>query len=184
MRIPRKALLVPIVVVAALLLGLVGGAVAYTRADKTVALSVDGEVRSVRGFARTVGEVLAAQDVRVGAHDTVAPAPETAVVDGMHIAVRYGRPLSLTVDGEDRKVWVTATDVAEALDQAGVATRGAFLSVSRSTPLGRAGLHLVLRTPHDVTVVADGRGRHLSSTAASVRGLLRDAHVALHPPTG
>ncbi len=34
--------------------------------------------------------------------------------------MRYGRPIELTVDGETKTHWVTATDVDSALDEIGV----------------------------------------------------------------
>ena len=45
------------------------------------------------------------------------PALDEPIDDGSQITVRFGRPLELTVDGETQTYWVTATDVAGALQR-------------------------------------------------------------------
>ena len=62
--------------------------------------------------------------------------------DGSRIAVRLGRPLALSIDGEKRTVWTTATKVSSALEQVGVRFGGAALSVSRSADIDRSGMSL------------------------------------------
>ena len=64
-------------------------------------------------------------------HDSVVPGVDTPVNDGSRIAVRLGRPLELSIDGDKKTLWTTATTVAGALDQLGVRVGNAALSVSR-----------------------------------------------------
>ena len=44
----------------------------------------------------------------------------TKVTDGTQISVRYGRPVTVTIDGLASTKWVTATTVEEALGEFGV----------------------------------------------------------------
>jgi resuscitation-promoting factor RpfB len=164
---------------ASVLVALVAGVAAFVSFDKAVALSVDGETRTVHTFANTVGGVLEGEGIKVGEHDTVVPAPATRVEEGHRVAVRFGRQLTLTMDGSVRRVWVTATNVDEALRQLGLRADGLYLSASRSARIGRGGLALVLRTPRDVTVIADGKQRSLTTTAATIRDVLAAAGVSL-----
>ncbi len=164
---------------AAVLTTLVGGTTAFVALDKTVTLSVDGQEREVRSFARTVDGVLDREGIEVGPHDVVVPAPGSELEDGQRVSVRYGRLLSLTVDGQERRVWTTADDVAEALDQLGVRGEGAFVSVSRSAAISREGLALQMRTAKQVTLVADGKRRAVTTNQPTVAALLREARVAL-----
>ncbi|SHL97379.1 resuscitation-promoting factor [Actinacidiphila paucisporea] len=158
---------------------LAGGAGAYVAADKTVRLSVDGRERTVHTFAADVAGVLRRQHIAVGGHDIVAPAPGRPLHDGDTVAVRYGRPLTLSLDGRRRRVWTTATTVAAALRQLGVRADGAFVDASRGAAIGRLGLALSVRTQRRVTVVADGRAHIVRTHAVTVRGAVADAGLVL-----
>ncbi|GGW29346.1 hypothetical protein GCM10010503_01000 [Streptomyces lucensis JCM 4490] len=158
---------------------LAGGTTAFVATDKAVQLSVDGRPRTLHTFADHVGELLAEEGVRVGAHDMIAPALDTALTTGDAVAVRYGRPVRLTLDGRRRTVWTTAHTVDGALRQMGVRAEGAHLSASRSRTIGRAGLTLDVRTERAVTIMADGRSRTVRTNAATARQAVEEAGVTL-----
>jgi uncharacterized protein YabE (DUF348 family) len=166
---------------ALVLAAMVAGVSAFVSFDKTVQLTVDGKTSKVHTFASSVEGVLARQGITIGPHDSVVPDLDAHVGEGQRIAVRFGRPLDLDVDGQNRKVWVTATSVNEALDQLGLRDENLYVSASRSEPIGRKGLALRVLTPRDVTVIADGRTRHLKTAAGSVRELLLETGITLDP---
>ncbi|MFJ1974936.1 ubiquitin-like domain-containing protein [Streptomyces sp. NPDC087903] len=172
---PMRRLLPQALVVAFL----AGGTTAFVAEDKAIELSVDGRPRTLHTFADDVGEVLADQGVTVGAHDAVVPAPGTELADGDEIAVHYGRPVRLTLDGRPHEVWTTAPTVEEALRQLGVRAEGAYLSTSRSRTIGRQGLALDVRTERSVTIMADGRARTVRTNAATVREAIEEAGITL-----
>ncbi|MDQ0991393.1 resuscitation-promoting factor [Streptomyces sp. V3I7] len=172
---PMRRLLPQALVVAFL----AGGTTAFVAKDKAIELSVDGRPRTLHTFADDVTELLAEEGVRVGPHDMVAPAPGASLTSGDEVAVRYGRPMRLTIDGERREVWTTAHTVDEALQQLGVRAEGAYMSVSRSRPIGRTGLALDMRTERAVTVMADGRARVIRTNAATVREAVEEAGITL-----
>jgi uncharacterized protein YabE (DUF348 family) len=174
----RARRLVPQTLVVAVLAGGAGG---YVAADKTVRLTVDGRARTVHTFAADVAGLLRQQHLAVGGHDIVAPVPGRPLHDGDTVAVRYGRPLSVTLDGRQRRVWTTATTVAAALRQLGVRGDGAVVDTSRGAAIGRPGLALSVRTRRRVTVVADGRAHIVRTHAVSVRGAVADAGFSLGP---
>ncbi|MFF5101458.1 ubiquitin-like domain-containing protein [Streptomyces sp. NPDC000134] len=158
---------------------LAGGTTAFVAEDKAVELTVDGSPRTLHTFADDVTGLLADQGVEVGAHDVVAPAPGTPLTSGDEIAVRYGRPLLLTLDGHRHQVWTTARTVADALRRLGVRAEGAHLSAPPSRRIGREGLALDVRTERIVTVMADGRARAVRTNAATVREAVAQAGVVL-----
>ncbi|MEV7191116.1 ubiquitin-like domain-containing protein [Streptomyces sp. NPDC093510] len=158
---------------------LAGGTSAFVANDKAVQLIVDGKPRTLHTFADDVGELLADEGVDVGAHDIVAPASTTALASGDEVAVRYGRPVHLTLDGQRRRVWTTARTVDGALRQLGVRAEGAHLSASRSSRIGRDGLALDVRTERTVTIMADGRERTIRTNAATVREAVAESGVTL-----
>jgi uncharacterized protein YabE (DUF348 family) len=153
------------------------GAVGVAHYDKAVALSVDGSASSVHVFGSTVGDVLDKQGIALGEHDVVVPSVDTAISDGDHISVRYGRKLVVTVDGETTEYWTTATTVDAALDEIGVRADGAVLTASRSQRIGREGLRLGITTPKKVSVTVDGKKRTTTSAAPKVSGVLAELGV-------
>jgi uncharacterized protein YabE (DUF348 family) len=158
---------------------LVGGMAAYTTFNHTVQLSIDGKTETVQTFADTVGGVLEDKGIELTARDLVAPSQDSALEDGLEIAVRYARPVSVEIDGVEREFWTTALSVEEALADLGIRAAGAEVSVSRSLGIGRRGLDFEIRTPKDITLVADGDERELTTTALTVREALRDLNVKL-----
>ncbi len=156
---------------------LVAGAVGVSHFDKSVNLSVDGKASSVHAFGGTVADVLEKQDIRVGEHDVVVPSVNSEVKDGQKIVVRYGRKLTVTVDGKTREYWTTATTVSSALQELGIRADSAKLSASRSQTLGREGLSLTVSTPKSVAVRVDGKNLATSSTGLTVKEALADLRV-------
>ncbi|MCX5406752.1 ubiquitin-like domain-containing protein [Streptomyces sp. NBC_00335] len=159
---------------------LAGGTTAFVAADKAVRLTVDGVPRTLHTFAGDVDELLAAEGLGVGPHDLVAPAGAEVLDDGDEIVLRYGRPLSLTLDGQRREVWTTARTVDGALRQFGIRAEGAYLSTPRTAAVPRTGLTLAVRTERSITFMADGRERTIRTNAATVQEALDEAGITLH----
>ena len=155
------------------------GALSMAQYDKAVALSLDGDTSSVHVFGSTVGDLLAKQDLAVGEHDLVQPSADAALHDGDTVVVRYGRKLTVTMDGKTTDYWTTATSVDAALAELGIRADAAKLSVSRSEPLGRSGLALTITTPKNVTVNVDGGTKTVASTGPTVADALQQLEVTL-----
>ena len=159
---------------------LLATALGYFALTHTVTLSVDGQPQTIRTLSATVGDVLDAEDISVGSHDVVVPAPDTAVNDGTLIAVRYGRPLDINVDGSTTRYWVTSTDVESALDMLGLRFGNASLSASRSASIGRDGMVLeVASTKHLRLKVGSRHVRKVNVAAITVTQALRKLGVKL-----
>src|SRR4051794_3939222 len=161
------------------LLGLVGGSAAYFLAQKTVTVTVDGQAHEVRTYAATAAEVLADEGLRPASHDVVLPDPDTSVGDGDTIVLNRARPLALTVDGVHSDVYTTALSVDGALDQLGYRNADLVLSASRSQRLPLNGMDLSIATSKDVTLIADGQQRVVTTTAATAGDLLAEQGIAL-----
>jgi uncharacterized protein YabE (DUF348 family) len=163
------------------LLAVTGGHAAYDAAAKTVAITVDGHQEKVRSHAGSVRDVLAAAHLSVGSHDLLAPSLGTKVKDGSTIVLRRGREMTLTVDGVQRTVWVTATSVDEALSQIGLRGTGALLSADRSRAIPLKGFSLDVRTRKQVQVLDAGRVRQVTTHALRVSDLLAELRVKVRP---
>jgi resuscitation-promoting factor RpfB len=164
---------------AVVLVGLIGGTLAFFLAEKSVTLTVDGQVREVGTYAATVGEVLDEEGLETASHDVVLPDAGRALGDGDAVVVNRARPLELTIDGVSRQVYVTALSVDEALAQLGMRAEGLVLSASRSERLPLKGMELTITTPKDIVLVSDGQERVVRTTAATAGDLLAEQGIAL-----
>ena len=164
---------------ALVLVGLVGGSLAFFLAHKSVTLTVDGQARSIGTYADTVGEVLEQEGLVPASHDVVLPAVHQAVADGATVVLNRARPLQLTVDGVQREVYVTALSVDQALEQLGYRDENLVLSASRSERLPLRGMELTITTPKDVVLISDGQERVVTTTAGTAGELLAEQDIAL-----
>jgi uncharacterized protein YabE (DUF348 family) len=166
---------------ALVLLGLVGGTAAYHLAQKTVTITVDGQSSEVRTYADTAGEVLADEGLRLASRDVVLPDQDATIADGDTIVLNRARPLALTVDGVRSDVYTTALSVDGALDELGYRAENLVLSASRSERLPLDGMDLSIATSKDVTLIADGQQRVVTTTAQTAGDLLAEQGIALSP---
>jgi uncharacterized protein YabE (DUF348 family) len=167
----------PAVAAGVTVLAVAGGTFAFSVADKGVQVSVDGATSEVRTMASTVGQVLDSQGIDVGPHDVVAPAPQTTVTEGTRIAVQFGRPVTISVDGKPQTFWTTATTVDKALQARRIDVAGGTLSTSRSASIGRDGLAFALSTSKTVTIDNAGKQQKLTTTAQTVGAALAAAKI-------
>jgi uncharacterized protein YabE (DUF348 family) len=167
-----KALLATLVGV--IVAAVAGTTVGYAALSKDVTLTLDGETRQVSAIGDTVADVLASEGIEVTDKDLVAPAVDETIADGTAIAVQFGRPLELSVDGESRTYWVNSTDVASALGEIGRRFDGADLSSSRGSSIGRSGLTLEIVTPKVVRLKLGAKDlRKRTVTALTVADVLK-----------
>ncbi len=99
------------------LLAIAGGT--YAAVHKTVTITVDGTAQEVSTLAGSVSGALDAAGLTVAEHDSLAPGADEPISDGSQIALQRGRLLTLTVDGQTKQVWTTATTVEAALAELG-----------------------------------------------------------------
>lgn len=171
----------------AVLLAMAGGSLGYSLTGataQTVTVSADGQTRTFHtydGAVRDVASLLHKAGVRVGAHDVVAPALDERLHNGARIVIARGRPLTLSVDGSQRTVWVTQGTLAAAVDALGLRLDGAYVSASRSRAIPLTGLSLTVRLPQQVTLVVGGVPTTVTTTEPTVAQLLTDQGVQLGP---
>jgi uncharacterized protein YabE (DUF348 family) len=163
----RKPLLIGVAAAVALITAGAGTVAALT---KSVTITVDGEQRQITTLAGTVDGALSAAGITVAAHDTLAPAKGADIADGSKIALERGRLLTLTIDGQPREVWTTATTVDEALAELGRDPSDFQLSADRSRPIPLAGLAVNAETLHTVTVANRAASKAKVTTAAETVG--------------
>jgi resuscitation-promoting factor RpfB len=166
--------------IAAILLSATGGSAMAMAMDKDVNVDVDGMSQHMRTYSSTVGQVLKADGVTLGAHDAVSPAPNAPIADGGTIMVERGRLLKLTVDGVEQDHWTRATTLSAAFSELGVNTNGAWVSTAAGAAVPLQGLSVSMRTPKTVTLV-DGADapQAITTTDATVGDILAAHHISV-----
>jgi resuscitation-promoting factor RpfB len=141
-------------------------------------LTIDGQTKEVWTTATTVEEALAELGQNPAAYKLsadrsreipvagLAVSADTAISDGSQIVVERGRLLTLTIDGQTREVWTTATTVEEALAELGQNPAAFQLSADRSREISLDGLALSAETLYNASV-SDGGAAATSVTSAA-----------------
>ena len=107
------------VLVGAVLLALTFAGGYCVAVHKNVTLSVDGLPKTVSTMKSRVFDVVRENGFAVGDHDELYPPANQPVHQSDTIVLRRGRPLQVSIDGQQSKqVWTTATTVDEALKRA------------------------------------------------------------------
>lgn len=161
-----------------ILTGMVGGTAAWVTTDKAVAVTIDGQARTIHTRSATVGGALHDAKIAVLAHDVVAPAVPTRIHDGSRVVLLKGRLLHLNIDGRALDVWTTASTVDQALTELGYGA-DRTLSVSRSARLPLSPTEITLLTPKKVTIRADHKTVHVITTKATVAQVIADAGLKI-----
>jgi uncharacterized protein YabE (DUF348 family) len=91
----------------------------------TFSLQDDGATRTIETTADTVGEALFDVGVTVFMSDTVTPALDTPVSNGLSVSIARSRPVTIVADGARVQTRVQGETVGDALATAGVALLGA-----------------------------------------------------------
>ncbi len=172
----RKKLWIPAAASGAAIALITGTGIATALHKNDIELSVDGVAIPIAVRENTVGEVLELEGISLDQHDVVLPAADTRITQDMEITVAYGRPLTITVDGQQRKVWTTAQSVGQALAFLNLNEADSKLSASRSTAIGRKGLSMEVATAKDVTLTVAGAPSRVS-IAGTVADVLTDADI-------
>jgi uncharacterized protein YabE (DUF348 family) len=169
--------IIPVVAAGATALAVAGTTFGYANLNKAVALSIDGQTTQVRTSAHTVDALLKTRGIEVDSHDVVAPNLDSKIENGTRIAVKFGRQVTFTIDGTAQTIWTTATTVDDALGALTVDLAGAELSTSRSSPIGRQGLTLLIATQKKIIIIDAGKKRTIRTTGLTLADALAAAKI-------
>ena len=146
---------------------------------KTVTLSVDGLPMTVSTMKSRVIDVVRDNGFAAGDHDDLYPAANQQVHQSDTIVLRRGRPLQVSMDGQQSKqVWTTALTVDEALKQLSMSD-AAPAAASRASRLPLAGMALPVVSAKNVHINDGGVASDRRLAALNVGLLLAAADAPL-----
>lgn len=153
-------------------------ALATAHVEYTV--EVNGVSRPHSAWATTIEEALNDAGITLEAHDLVSPSRTEGIADGATIVVRKAHPVGLTINGEQRTVWTTASSLDDILSAADPYGAGATIAASRSASRGT--LPALTSRPQNVTVTFAGAQRSVFMRPGDdIRALLSSAGISVGP---
>jgi uncharacterized protein YabE (DUF348 family) len=148
-------------------------------AHKTVALVVDGSPMTMSTMKSRVIDVVRDNGFAVGDHDDLYPAANQPIHQSDTIVLRRGRPLQVSVDGQQsRQVWTTALTVDDALKQLSMSD-AAPAAAPRASRLPLAGMALPVVSAKNVHITDGGVASDRRLAALNVGMLLAAADAPL-----
>jgi uncharacterized protein YabE (DUF348 family) len=141
-----------------------------------VTLVVDGTRTQVRTDADSVGALLAAAQVHLGAGDVVVPSAKSALHDGTHVDVLRAFPVTVDVDGSVRTVRTVETSAAKLAKQLHL---GKLVAVRNEPGRLAAGADVVFRTRVSGSLTIDNQKVTFDSPSRTVGELLDSYNVKL-----
>jgi uncharacterized protein YabE (DUF348 family) len=122
--------------------------------------------------------VVKSANVELQPADRVSPALDARIENGSVINVNLAKAVKVSLDGAEKTVSTTAQDVAGLVTQLGVAS-SSELSVPKDAQLAVDGSFVAISTPKTVSIIADGKAKKTTTTAANVGEVLKDAGIRL-----
>ncbi|MEZ2372129.1 transglycosylase family protein [Arthrobacter sp. RCC_34] len=162
----------------AVILALVGGLLAFVVNNKTVKINLDGRVSSVQTFGGNVEQVVKSANIDIADKDKVVPALNSGVQDGTEVRINRSKSVSVVLDGAAREVDTHESTVAGLVKELGVKDTSR-VSLPADANLDVKGTSLTISTPKHVNLIVRGKGSKLTTTAATVGDVLKEAKVVL-----
>ena len=153
--------------------------VLYQGTKNSVVINANGEQLELATHAKTVEDVLVAQDIAVSEYDKVSPSLDTEVVSGMTIDWEQAQEIIISVDGNQSNVWTTEKRVKDILEEANIeVTEHDEISHSLDTEVG-ADHKIDIQKAFQLTLVDGLKERQVWSTSTTVANFLKQQGITL-----
>ena len=153
--------------------------VLYQGTKNSVVINANGEQLELTTHAKTVEDVLAAQDITVSEYDKVSPSLDTKIVSGMTIDWEQAQEIFISVDGNQSNIWTTEKRVKNILEEANIeVTEHDEISLSLDTEVG-ADHKIDIQKAFQLTLVDGLKERQVWSTSTTVANFLKQQGITL-----
>ena len=153
--------------------------VLYQGTKNSVVINANGEQLELTTHAKTVEDVLAAQDITVSEYDKVSPSLDTKIVSGMTIDWEQAQEIFISVDGNQSNIWTTEKRVKNILEEANIeVTEHDEISLGLDTEVG-ADHKIDIQKAFQLTLVDGLKERQVWSTSTTVANFLKQQGITL-----
>lgn len=154
--------------------------VLYQGTKQTVTLEANGETIEVATHAKTVEQLLQDQNIDVAEHDKISPSLNTKIVNGLAISWEQAKEVTISVDGNQSKVWTTETLVKDILKEANIqVSEHDSLVQGLDTEVG-ADNKIDIQKAFPVALVDGAKERQVWSTSTTVANFLKQQGIQLN----
>ncbi|MFJ3390844.1 MULTISPECIES: ubiquitin-like domain-containing protein [unclassified Lysinibacillus] len=154
--------------------------VLYQGTKKSVTLDANGETIEVTTHAKTVEQLLQDQNIDIAEHDKISPSLNTKIVNGLAISWEQAKEITISVDGNQSKVWTTETQVKDILKEANIeVSEHDSLVQSLDTEIG-ADNKIDIQKAFQVSLVDGVNKRQVWSTSTTVANFLKQQGIQLN----
>ncbi|KOP71362.1 hypothetical protein AMS59_19095 [Lysinibacillus sp. FJAT-14745] len=154
--------------------------VLYQGTKKTVTLDAHGETIEVTTHAKTVEQLLQDQNIDVAEHDKITPSLNTKIANGLAISWEQAKEVTISVDGNQSKVWTTETQVKDILKEANIeVSQHDALVQGLDTEIG-ADNKIDIQKAFQVSLVDGVNERQVWSTSTTVANFLKQQGIQLN----
>lgn len=153
--------------------------VLYQGTKNSVIINANGEQLDVATHAKTVEDVLAAQNITVSQYDKLSPSLDTKVVSGMTIDWEQAEEIFISVDGNQSSIWTTEKRVKNILEEANIeVAEHDEVSLSLDTEVG-ADHKIDIQKAFQLTLVDGLKERQVWSTSTTVANFLKQQGITI-----
>lgn len=154
--------------------------VLYQDTKKTVKLNANGETIEVATHANTVKQLLLEKNIEVAKHDQVAPSLNTKIVNDLTISWKQAKEVTISVNGNQSKVWTTKKYVKDILKDANIdVSERDTLVQDLETEIG-ADNRIDIQKAFQVSLIDGFKKSTVWSTATTVANFLEQQGVQLN----
>lgn len=154
--------------------------VLFQGTKKSVTLNANGEAIEVSTHAKTVEELLQNQNIDIAAHDKISPSLNAKIVNGLAITWEQAKEVTISVDGNQSKVWTTEKLVKDILKEANIeVSEHDSLAQGLDTEVG-ADNKIDIQRAFQVTLVDGLENRQVWSTSTTVANFLKQQGIQLN----
>ncbi|MFJ7953703.1 ubiquitin-like domain-containing protein [Lysinibacillus sp. NPDC096418] len=153
--------------------------VLFEGTKKTVTFEANGEEKEVATHAKTVEEFLQNHNIDVAEHDALSPSLSTKIADGIAITWEQAKEITISVDGNQSKVWTTESLVKNILKEANIeVSEHDEVAQGLDAKVG-ADNKIDIQKAFQVTLVDGKEKRQVWSTSTTVANFLKQQGIQL-----
>ncbi|MFP3917794.1 ubiquitin-like domain-containing protein [Lysinibacillus telephonicus] len=154
--------------------------VLYQGSKDSIVINANGEEQKILTHANTVGELLEEKDIAVSKYDKVSPSLNTKIVSGMTVNWEHAKEVTISVDGNQSKLWTTENKVKNILEEANIeVTEHDKVSLALDAEVG-ADNKIDIQKAFQLTLVDGLEKRQVWSTSTTVANFLKQQGIQLN----
>jgi uncharacterized protein YabE (DUF348 family) len=152
----------------------------YETTKNTVALTIDGQKKTITTHATTVQGILDDLEISLHSEDYVFPSVNTKVKDQLEVVWKPAKRVELTVDNKKKTVWTTADTVAQFLTEQKLSANEHDKVIPKAEAKIKKGMEVRFQKAFPLSLVVGGKEERVWSTSTTVADFLVQQGITLN----